>query len=899
MNQELLKKLFIHRTDVHAKQTSTGGYKTVKTPITDELLKRHIDGKETIGAYQLDEHDTVKFSCIDIDINKTEWSKKDYKFEDWKDKIYKQINEIKNKLAKHGITGYAEISGFKGAHVWYFFSSPVPAGIVKDLNKVLFGEIQSVDPGITLEFFPKQDSIGSSGLGNLVKLPGGLHTKSKKFSYFVDDITMSINFLDDAMIQNIISPIDAIFLNCSVMDNIKKQAPLGHLSHDQRLVLGYVLLNVPGGEKELRRLIEMQDDYDETTTNYYIGKLKAKKYKAISCRTLQSQEMKFMCPGPCSNIKGGSSPKVFYHRHKTGMSGSHAGQPLSQLDYKSKIDIYEKQGTSYLYKPSSRDGYQQLANFIIDINSKIIRDDGIEQKVTLKGQLVKGDESNDFEILSKHYGNIEKLKAEVYHVAGNEGVFCENWNHLQNAINKFTKSETTHIKEIFGYDSNNGEPNTRYLSPSIIIDEKGPRSNEEVLVDLSKAEKGQYLDLVHIEDDILYKKVVDSINNDLLSLTSFGIMHALLAHAFSPVLEPWLYKQDRTRYILFIRGDSGEGKSFIAQCMQHFYGPNFLDYESWSATSNRIETAGFHFKDALYLVDDWKRKNIKDIKGALNILQAYADRSSRGRLTKDAELKQSKAIRGTLLITGEDFAEGQSSVMARTITLKYNQPKKNLAAGQRIMKMRHLYPAVTSRYIHHVMTTPDKENIFNDFQIKVHEEFYKYLVGKHNDVRISRNLSLLYTSYYFFSKWFWDEKTAKKNQVEFKQYLIDQIDDIVKLTAIQRPAEKFWYALRDMLVIGKIRLQSSNIVDLDKNIKGVPIVGFKGSGGQDYLIMDTALREVEKYLRSAGESLDFSKITIIEDLAKAGYLKNGVPLKKMFNKQQTFVYSVDSSQLTK
>lgn len=900
MNTETLRKLFVHRQDVFARQTADGKYFPDHKLLTDDILKDHLDGKHTIGVYQLDEHDTVKFSCIDIDISKKIWNTKGYKFEDWKDKIYKQINVIKNKLSAHGVTGYAEISGFKGAHVLYFFSTPVSAGIVRDINTILFDEIQAVDPDITLEYFPKQATLGEGGLGNLVKLPCGVHNKSKEFSYFIDDVTLGVNLVDQTMIEKIITPIDAMFLNCSVMGSIKKQAPLGQLNNQQRLILGYILLNSsPNGEKELRRLLEMQNDYDESTTNYHIGKIRKKDYKPITCKKLQTAGEKFICPGPCSNIKNGSSPIVFYHRHKGGISGAHTGQTFDSLDYKSKIDIYEKQGTVYLYKPSVKDGYYQLANFIVDITDKIVRDNGIEQKVILNGQLVKGDETYSFEMPSKDYGHVEKLKAEVYNVAGNEGVFCENWNHLQNAINKFTKANTTYIKEIFGYTSDNGDENSMYISPSVIVDADGPRQNQEIIVDLSKSERGQFLDLSLLEDEKEYKKLTKHINDDLLNLTSFGIMHSLLGHTFAPIMEPWLYKFDRTRYILFIRGDSGEGKSFIAQSMQHFYGPNFLDYESWKSTSNRIENAGFHFKDAVYLVDDWKIANITNYRGALSILQSYADRSSRGRLTKDAELKKSKAILGTLLVTGEDLPEGQSSVMARLIPLRYSQPKKNLTAGQNVLAERNKYSAVTARYIHHILTYPDKETVFHDFQVKTHEEFYKYLIGKHNDVRIARNMSLLYTSYYFFSEWFWPKKEAKSNQDKFKQYLIDQVDDLVKLTAIQRPAERFWYTLRDLIATGKLRLQSSNVVDIDKNVRGVPIIGFKGSGGEDYLILDTALREVEKYLRSAGESLEFSKITIIEDLAKGRYLKKDKPIKKLFNKQHIYVYPVESNNLTK
>jgi hypothetical protein len=898
MDVETLNKLFVNRKDIYAIQKPDGKYFQSKSPLNDAILTAHLKGKQTVGVYHLDKQDTVKFSCIDIDIDKTVWGKPDYDFEDWKDIIYKQTSVVKNKLSKYGITGYAEISGMKGAHVWYFFKDPIPAGTAKDINQVIFGNMAMVDPSLHIELFPKQDTIGNGGFGNLVKLPCGLHQLSKAFSYFIDDVLKDIAYVDHDTIQRVISPIDAIFLNCAVLGDIKKQAPLGHLNHKQRLALGYILINVPGGEAELRKIIETQDDYDEGTTNYQIGRLKQKQYKAINCKKLQSAEMDQMCPGPCTNIRGGKNPTVFFHRHAGG-SGNLSGGSHNLLDYKSRIEIYEKQGTEFLYKPDGKDQYRQLSSFIINITDTIIHDDGETVKTTSKGQLVKGDESYNFEISSKDLGNPDKIRSEIYNVAGNEGIFVENYNHFINAINKFTKSNTTIIKESFGYDGPENNPFEKYISPSVVIDAKGVRVNNEIIVDLSNRGSAQWLDLCILDNPNEEKALIKHINDDLLNLTSFGVTHALLGHTFSPIIEPWLYKNDRTRYLLFIRGSSGEGKSFIAQTMQHFYGPHFGRYESWASTTNSLETAGFNYKDAIFLIDDWKRGNIKDHRGALGILQSYADRSARTRLSKDAELKRAKPMRGTLLITGEDMAEGQSSVMARTITLDYTQPQKNIDAGLKVLDMRQYYSAITARYIYHILNYPDKENVFHIFQRQAHEEFYKHTIGKHNDIRIARNMSLIYTSYYFFAEFFWTATQAKANQEQFKQYLIDQVDNLIRLTAIQRPAEKFWFTLRDLLATGKLRLQSSSDIDLDKTIRLIPIIGYYGSGGEDYLMMDSALREVEKYLRSAGESLDFSKITIIEDLYKGQYIKSPAPIKKLFNTQHMFVYPVDKNKLLK
>ena len=898
MDTKTLKNLFVHRLDAFAQQNNSGTYTRITSALIDSLLDSHLAGKRTIGVYHLNTDNTVKFSCIDIDINKTVWNTASFNYEDWKSIVIHQVQEIKTALAKYNISSYTEFSGFKGAHVWYFFKNPVPAIVAKDMNTVMLSDVKLINSSLHIEVFPKQETVNKEGFGNLIKLPCGIHKKSGDFSYFIDDVMGKIAYLDKQDINNIISPIGAIYHNCIVMHEIKKQAKLGHLTHNQRLALGYILINVPGGEKELRHILEIQDDYNEGKTNYQINNIKSKKYKPINCLTLQSSAMDNLCPNTCSNIKSGKSPIAFYYRHVGKVSNEIInGQTktiINNLDeFNDNLEQYERHDSKYFYKTKA--GKTLLANFVVNITDQIMRDNGLEIKTTMEGNIIKGTEIFPFKIDAKFMSQVEKLKAEIYNSAGNENLFCDNYIHLQHAINKYTKSNKILIKEIFGYDGSIDNPFRRYLSPSIIVDKESIRENEEILVDLSDTDKAKYLDLYHIKDDNEYQSLVNHINKDLLILADFGIMHGMLAHTFCPIIEPWLYKKDRTRYILFLRGGSGEGKSFLAQSMCHFYGKNFLDYAQWNSTPYYLAMEGFNFKDALYLIDDWKKDVIKDMSNALGLLQAYADRSSRGRLNKNADVKKSKPIRGTLLITGEDFAEGQSSVLARTITLNYENKVKNIPAGLKVLDRRNEYSAVTTRYIHYILNYPNKQEIV-EYQKNLHNIFYKFTIGKHNDVRIARNLSLLGTSYHYFCNWFWDQNTATKYEKQFLEYLKSQANTLIRLSSIQRPAEKFWYMLKDLLAMGKLRLQSSYSADIDKNVQNIPIIGFH-SDTEIYLILDTALREVEKYLRFSGESLSFSHITIIEELAKSKYIKQPKPIKRRFNKQQILCYPVDPKKL--
>ncbi len=77
-----------------------------------------------------------------------------------------------------------EFSGNKGFHFWFLFESPVPAQQVKSLLQQMAQPLSKDLTAFDLEVFPKQDHLKGKGLGNLVKLPLGIHRLSRKPSFF-------------------------------------------------------------------------------------------------------------------------------------------------------------------------------------------------------------------------------------------------------------------------------------------------------------------------------------------------------------------------------------------------------------------------------------------------------------------------------------------------------------------------------------------------------------------------------------------------------------------------------------------------------------------------------------------------------------------------------------------
>lgn len=145
--------------------------------LTERDIQAHLAGRKTLGVYQLKDN-TVKWVCFDIDISKgTEIRKSTW------ENIRRQTRYLGKRLYELGVPFLVEFSGNRGMHVWVFFSEPV-----KSSDAYVFGhfclEGVPVHPELHIEMFPKQPS--TPNLGNVVKLPLGIHNKSGKWTEFVN-----------------------------------------------------------------------------------------------------------------------------------------------------------------------------------------------------------------------------------------------------------------------------------------------------------------------------------------------------------------------------------------------------------------------------------------------------------------------------------------------------------------------------------------------------------------------------------------------------------------------------------------------------------------------------------------------------------------------------------------
>ena len=129
-------------------------------PVTDRVIEDHLRGRHIIGVYPLLTDDTCWFLAADFDDD------------GWQDDVVAFVETSR----KFGLAPSIERSrSGVGAHVWFFFSNPVPARTARTVGCFLLTETMARRHQLRLtsydRLFPNQDTLPTGGFGNLIALP--------------------------------------------------------------------------------------------------------------------------------------------------------------------------------------------------------------------------------------------------------------------------------------------------------------------------------------------------------------------------------------------------------------------------------------------------------------------------------------------------------------------------------------------------------------------------------------------------------------------------------------------------------------------------------------------------------------------------------------------------------
>lgn len=175
----LFGSLFVGRDDVHALRWENprsgkagwspavrGGWATARRPdreylpLTEEVLASHLSGAAHVGLYPLLKGDACRLLVCDFD--GAGWALDSLAYLD--------------AARAAGIpVGLERSRSGDGAHVWAFFSGPVPAAVARRVGAYLLREAMTTRAELDLasydRLFPAQDFMPKGSFGNLIALP--------------------------------------------------------------------------------------------------------------------------------------------------------------------------------------------------------------------------------------------------------------------------------------------------------------------------------------------------------------------------------------------------------------------------------------------------------------------------------------------------------------------------------------------------------------------------------------------------------------------------------------------------------------------------------------------------------------------------------------------------------
>lgn len=145
-------------------------------PYNAEAVQKHLSGQHVLGIYPLLTDDACSFLAIDFDE------------ENWR----RDVQTVRSACNARDIPCSIEISrSGNGAHLWFFFETPIQAALARNFGSMLLTEAMRENARMQFSsydrMFPNQDSMPKGGFGNLIALPFQREAFKNGGSIFVDE----------------------------------------------------------------------------------------------------------------------------------------------------------------------------------------------------------------------------------------------------------------------------------------------------------------------------------------------------------------------------------------------------------------------------------------------------------------------------------------------------------------------------------------------------------------------------------------------------------------------------------------------------------------------------------------------------------------------------------------
>lgn len=320
---------FVGREDIYCKESINYNRKRSFTPqmipLTEKEIEKHLKGETTLDTYIQRQNSTVRHIVYDIDISKKillKYSNDTDEYKEYMKQAAAKASTVIEKLRHFGISAYVELSGNRGFHIWIFLVEWIPVRYAVMFNEIVLNGVLNDNDDITIECFPNKTRVKQGKLGQVIKLPYGLHIKTEKRSYFIDedgnpyrDLNRFIDGIakyslgaikkviaahseseqniekkdvdtDLSEFGNIAPSIQEVLNKCNLMRYLcQKAVKTNYLTHFERLSVLYVFGHLGDEGKDfVHKVMSFTLNYQYNVTDKFIKRIPEKPISCIKLR---------------------------------------------------------------------------------------------------------------------------------------------------------------------------------------------------------------------------------------------------------------------------------------------------------------------------------------------------------------------------------------------------------------------------------------------------------------------------------------------------------------------------------------------------------------------------------------------------------------------------------------
>jgi hypothetical protein len=274
----------------------------------------------------------------------------------------------------------------------------------------------------------------------------------------------------------------------------------------------------------------------------------------------------------------------------------------------------------------------QICNFDMRIQEHVvIRDDGL-QETRLRLMIQHRGQERSIEMTAADFTSNGRLRTAIYGAALPGGDLKLGADVLRRAVIAVSDPAIRQVTTATGWTADR----SRFVVPGGHVDADGYHGYDPSLgvaqVDLSGCDNAQWLGLRHLSVEQL-RAVKEHVVLDLLRLHEPSVMRSLLGAAALALLRS--LAAPKSRPVIWLRGLTGSGKTFLASLFMNLFGDYPLDASgriaTWGSTANFLQMVGFYHRDCLFVIDDFKPETTRRA-DVVRLLQNSGDGSAPGPL---------------------------------------------------------------------------------------------------------------------------------------------------------------------------------------------------------------------------------------------------------------------------